>query len=50
MASIFVSGTPAPKTAAQRKISSLAIRVNSAKRKASQSGPCIVIYKQAPAA
>ena len=45
MSTIFVSRTPAVKTKEQRKVSALAKRINTAKRKASQSGPCVVLFK-----
>lgn len=48
MTSAFVSRSPAPKTKEQKKVSALAKRISSATRKAHQSGPCVVLFKQAP--
>ena len=43
MSSIFISRTPAVKTPAQKKVSGLAIKINTAARKRQMSGPVTVI-------
>ena len=50
MASMFTSRTAAPKTKEQKKISSAALKINSAKRKSMLPGPVVVVYKATPAA
>lgn len=42
---IFESGEIPRMTEEQRKISNIALRENSERRKRSKSGPCITIYK-----
>ena len=43
MSSIFVSRAPAPKTAEQKKISSLAKKMSKAQQLRMKSGPVVVI-------